>query len=232
MRKPAPFGHMPDLHMPLRDAVRGVSRLADATEEALEPAARLLPEPIRSRLRKAMISLESAGRRLVSSPVTSGSIKDAAAFLSGDSVDTAARDACAAVFCYAWDHLHESGLKHNHLISETVLADVFSHLDAAAEQGGSQRAALIVSRILRSSAIGPMPGLAGVSSEADKAEELVALSAIAVWLLTDRADGVSEEEKLLDLSLALTVAVRDELLQAKDDAVAVAQLLESAAVHL
>ena len=34
--------------MPLRDALRGVATLADAAEEALEPASTLLPERLRS----------------------------------------------------------------------------------------------------------------------------------------------------------------------------------------
>lgn len=44
MRKSSPFPFLPDLERPLR----GGTSLADATEEALEPAAKLRPEPLRA----------------------------------------------------------------------------------------------------------------------------------------------------------------------------------------
>ena len=46
------FSLLPDLNMPIRDALRGVASLADATEDMLEPAAKLLPEPLRSRFQQ------------------------------------------------------------------------------------------------------------------------------------------------------------------------------------
>ena len=46
---PKKFTLLYDMNMPIRDALRGVVSLADATEDMLEPASKLLPEPLRSR---------------------------------------------------------------------------------------------------------------------------------------------------------------------------------------
>ena len=63
--------------MPLRDALRGVATLVDATEDVLEPAAQLLPEPLRSRFKHSLDALEAAWKRLISAPTDAQQIQKA-----------------------------------------------------------------------------------------------------------------------------------------------------------
>ena len=76
--KSSTFSFLPGMQMPLRDALRGVTSLADATEDMLEPATRLMPEPLRARFRHALESLEAAGKRLLDAPIDTNQIHTAA----------------------------------------------------------------------------------------------------------------------------------------------------------
>ncbi len=224
------FGFLPDLNRPLRDAARGISRLADATEEALEPVAQLLPEPLRTRMHNAMLSMEAAGHRLIASEIAPETVMAAQDFVTGRALDADARAACTSTLTYAWDHMRDCGLRHDHMISETVLSDVLSRVEPGATN--AERAAALISTIRGSSAIGRLPGLAGLATAEDEPLLVLALTAIFVWLISDRAATVVEEEKLLDLSLALVLAMRDDIAQVADDSAALADTLEDIARHL
>lgn len=222
---------MPDLKAPLRDALRGVAGLAEVTEEALEPAARILPEPLQARFRSAVNALEDAGRRLLEAPFDRRHLDEAAAFVAGGDTGRAAMDSCATVICFAWEHLHEAGLTEHHLISETILTRSLARVQTV-DGRGPVRAAALVQAIRASSAIGRMPGVAGVSSRDGQRAVDVALASILVWLLAERADSMAEEARLLDLSFALVSAIRDDVLAALDDPDGMARLLASASAHL
>ena len=223
-----------DLKMPLRDALRGAATLADATEDMLEPAAQLFPEPMRTRFRHALQSLEQVGRRLTEAPIGTAQIAAAARFLSGRQVDSAASDACASVLVYAWDHLHEASVTHRHMISEIIVAERMSRIARArpAHADDTAFAATVLTNIRRSSAIGLIPGWSR-SIPADEETEIdLALLTIGVWLLTGRADTMTEEETLLDLSMALVRAMENEAASVFDDDARLARFLGDTAAHL
>ncbi|MEL7184094.1 MAG: hypothetical protein AAFY65_13500 [Pseudomonadota bacterium] len=76
---------------PLRDAMRGVNRWADAAEHAFEPAAALLPGPLRSSAKSTLQAFEDAGATLLESSLAAKDILraslvliDGAAALEGE----------------------------------------------------------------------------------------------------------------------------------------------------
>ena len=232
MPKTSTFGFLPALPMPLRDALRGVASLADATKEILEPAARLLPEPVQSRFHQALASLEKAGKRMMNGPVDMGQIHLAAQVLTAAKTDVAALHSCATVFVQAWEHLDQASTGHRHLISETIVADRLTRTRAASDLSGAEFAAAVVIGIRKSSAIGLLPGLTrGMTAEDDSRID-AALLAIAVWLLSNRAESVPEEEKVLDLALALVRALQSELADPFGDAARLARFLSDTSAHL
>lgn len=225
-------GVLAGLDMPLRDALRGVATLADATEDMLEPAARLLPEPLRSRFRGALEALEQAGKRLIHAPIDTRRIAHAAEFLAGRTAPDAGAGATASVIVYAWEHLTETRVAHRHLISETIVADHLARQRAASERRGTGFAAEVLLDLRASSAIGVLPGLARGISGQEEAEVDLALLAIAVWLVSSRAGTLEEEEKLLDLAIALVRALQPEATAALADSDALARFLDATAAHL
>lgn len=232
MAKQSPLSFLHDLQMPLRDALRGVATLADATEEALEPAAQLFPEPLRTQFRHALEALDRVGKRLVHAPITVAQIDSAAQFLTGDATDTASAETCASVLVFAWEHLDDQSAKHRPMISETIVADRMRRVRGASQATGVDFAAAALIDLRRSSAIGMMPGLARGSSAAEAPETDLALLTIGVWLLTGRAGSMAEEEKLLDLSMALVRALRDNAATAFADPSGLARFLEDTSKHL
>ncbi|MCI5110070.1 MAG: hypothetical protein MRY75_05905 [Marivita sp.] len=226
------FSLLPDLNMPIRDALRGVASLADATEDMLEPAAKLLPEPLRSRFQHAMQALEQAGKRLIHAPIDMDQIRAAAEFATGSTADPSGVPAAARVIVYAWEHLNETSVEHRHLISETIVADRLSRLGRDSALTGCQNTAAIVLDLRQSSAIGLMPGLARGITDAEETEVDLALVAIAVWLASKRAENLVEEEKLLDLSMALVRALQTEAASALGNPGAFADFLSDTSSHL
>lgn len=230
-KKPAP-NFLPDLVMPLRDALRGVATLAGASEDMLEPAARLLPEPLRSRFRQALKSLEAAGKRLIYAPVDMPQIDLAARFLSASETGKPALEACAAVIVYAWEHLNEAGGSHRFMISETLVADRLTRAAGTSQASGVAFGADMLAALRQSSAIGLMPGLTRSIATTDETEVDLALLAIAVWLLSNRPDTVEAEEKLLDLSVALVRALQYETRTNFSDRGALERFLSETSSHL
>ena len=222
----------PDLRMPLRDALRGVVALADATEEMLEPVAQILPEPLRTRFRHTLKSIDKVGKRLIDFPITTQKLESASRFLVAQETDTAAAEACATVFAYAWEHLDGSSATHRHMISETIVLDCMVRLRDKTDLVGTDFAATLITDLRGSTAFGLLPGLTLRMSAEDEAKIDLALLAIAVWLLTERAGILSEEEKLLDLSTALIRAMHAESQKAFSDVTHLAHFLAATSAHL
>lgn len=221
-----------DLRMPLRDALRGVVTLADATEAMLEPAAQLFPEPLRSRFRDALGSLEQVGKRLIDFPITTDQLEAASRFLVGATKQDAAARTCATVFVYAWEHLDAASVTHRHLISETIVADRMVRLRDTTSVLGLDFAAMMLADLRGSTAFGLLPGLTRRVSAEDEAEIDLALVAITIWLLTDRAGTLHDEEKLLDLAVTLTRALKADAQKALSDVHDLARFLADTSAHL
>ena len=232
MTKSPPFSFLPDLKMPLRDALRGVATLADAAEDKLEPASALLPERLRLRFHTALKSVERAGKRLIVAPIDMGQIEAASRFVNGKDTSREARQACTLVILFAWDHLSEASVDHHYLISETIIADRLSRAAETSEATGADFAAVLVGDIRRSSAIGRMPGFARRIHSGEETEVDLALLAIATWLLSSRAETLDEEEKLLELSLALVRALHADVPDLFDDGSKLARFLAETSSHL
>lgn len=232
MSKLPPFGILPALPMPLRDALRGVATLADAAEEALEPASALLPPRFRSRFHSALKSVERAGKRLITSPITMDNIETASQFLTGVDKSREARHACTMVLVFAWDHLSEAGVNHHFMVSESIIADRLSRLATTSNAQGSDFAAALIGDIRNSSAIGRMPGIARRIHATEATEVDVALLAIGTWLMSKRTDAMEEEEKLLELSLALVRALHADIPDLFGDQALLSGFLADTAAHL
>lgn len=230
--KPSTLSFPPDLQMPLRDALRGIASLADATEDMLEPAAQLLPEPLRSRFHNALTSLEQAGKALTHSPIDIKQIETASRFLKAAETGKEAVETCATVFVYAWEHLNEASVSHSHLISETIVADRLARTHSTSRLIGVDFAAAVLADIRSSSAIGLMPGLTrGINGEEETEVDLVLLS-VTVWLLSGRAETLADEQNLLDLSIALVRALQIEAQAVFEDGPRLAHFLSDTSAHL
>jgi hypothetical protein len=229
--RPAPF--FPDPKIPLRDVLRGAASIADGTHHALGPAAKMLPEPLRAGLSAAFRSLRSTGKRLISAPLSMAEIAQAARFVQGASPERAAAETTAVVIGHAWSHLEQAlGPDRPHpLLSETLLAQELARLPQGAETPG-MAAARLVRAVLGAGVIGAAPGLYTHLSAEEKADTTLALLAIVVWLLSDRCPSLAEEDRLVDLALALLVATRDEALEAVSDEVQLAGFITRASDHL
>lgn len=214
------------LRMPLRDALRGVASLADATEDALEPAVALLPDSVQGGFRAGLGAARSVGRRLMTAPIDTGAVRAAADMLAARA---RAPETLATVVAYAWEHLRGGG--QGHLISETLLAARLSTLPpAGADPAG--RAAHLVADIRTSAIIGRRPSLHSEAHRAEQARIDHALAAIAVWLLAARGRTMAEEETLLGLAFALTAATRGDAPADPDDVEGLARHLQTLADHL
>ncbi len=214
------------LQMPLRDALRGVSSLADATEETIEPAVALLPEPIRDGFRAGLRAVHSVGRRLKAAPIDPGAVRAAADTLADRA---AAPETLATVVVYAWEHL--PGGRHGDFMSETLLAGRLSTRPLTG-RAPAERAARLIADIRTSAIIARRPGLADADRGVEQARIDQALIAIALWLLAARAPGMAEEETILGLSSALVAATRDGVPDRMEDAAGLARYLQALADHL
>lgn len=214
------------LQMPLRDALRGVASVADAAHGRLEPAAALLPEPVRQGFREGLDAARSAGRRLMAAPIDEEDVERAAAMLAGRA---RAPDAFANVVAYAWQHLR--GEAPGPLVSETLIAGRFSvrRLRGATPEA---RAAQFATEFRVSSVIVRRPGLTAAEQAADQAALDHGFTAIAVWLLAARGATMAEEETLLTLSSALVHAARTDMPADYEDEAAFARHLRILADHL
>lgn len=220
MRHPPPI--LAALRMPLRDALRGAATLAGGAEEALEPAAALLPEPLRAPFRAGLRAVRSAGRGLMTAPIGMAEVAEAAAMLEGRA---AAPETLATVATYAWAHLRPAG--QGHLMSETLLAARLAALSIPGRTP-AERAAHLVADLAHSPAIARLPGPRREGG--DGVED--ALAAVVVWLLAARGGDMAEEEALLDLAAALVEATRPGAPRAGDDPAALARHLQTLADHL
>lgn len=229
MPRPAGFDRLQQAQMPLRDALRGVSRIAEATESALEPAARLLPDPIRAPFHHALKSMGKVGNQLTKTSVSSQQIKRASCFLTGaDRSETALMD-CVVSFAHGWDSLTREGPCREEAISETLLSELFARQPMQPEPVGAEQAAQILVAIDRSGAIARMPSLAPAF---DATAHALVLLAIVTWLLTDRAETREGEESLLALAYALVRATCKEPHETLQDKTRLKTVLTDWADHL
>ena len=199
---------------PLRDLLRGAKTAADATEEILEPASKIVPRPVRTVFRSALEAAEASGRSILSDRLGQHEIDAASRFLAGDEATSGAASAFVRALGYGWDKcLRSDPARHRLLISETVATHAVARFQSSksGDPVGEMRAAQIIASLQKDRATGRMPGTP-VSSASERKRAHLALVAIALWLLADRPASPAEEDRILELSFALTQALGDDLM--------------------
>ena len=219
---------------PLRDLLRGAKTAADATEEILEPASRIVPRPLRTVFRSALEAAEASGKSILSDRLGQHEINAASRFLAGDDTSSGAASAFVRALGYGWEKCLRSDPARNRLlISETVAGHAVARFQSSASEypSGEMRAAQIIASLQKDRAIGRMPGTP-VSSESERNRANLALIAIALWLLADRPASPTEEDRILELSFALTHALGDDLMPKLSTADEIAEELARLRSHI
>ena len=218
--------------MSLRDAFRGVASFVDATEGALEPAAGLVPSPLRRRVKETLRKIEGHSRRLSVAPISTDDVAAAAAFVNGCVSGSAPPKSFVAIFVFAWDHLSQGNERRCSMISEVLLTVALSGLHLSSDLSPFQRSAELCVYLHNSNAIGAVPGLIGDFSHDRRASDEATLVAIFVWLLCDRAGDIPGEERLLDFADALVMVMLDQSGSLVDEPDRLAVMLEAASRHI
>ena len=221
MRYPTLPFPLSSLRVPVRDALRGLATFADATEDTLQPAMDLLPEGLRTSLHSALERLEASGQRWMDASIVHMDICVASDVVAGRVSTGADQEACARVIAFAWDHLRPIG-QSRLMISETLLATRLS----------SDSAAHLYIQLRTSSVIGTLPGVPAPRGAEDQEDVDLRLFALMIWLLAARADTLEDEQKLLHLAGAMSVAMKAEILAAVDQPDQIAEHLQALSDHL
>ena len=192
------------LKAPLRDALRALSGVADLSEEALEPVARMVPEPFRHAVRDTLHAMKQATVGDVVSRLDRDRLAAASGFVNGAAEGA---DACARMMGFAWDYLSARAAVRPHwMFSEAVAATALRKLPSDAVT----RPALACRAVLTSAAIGELPAAPVVQAAPGGHTPESLLTAAIVWLLTARADSAEEELRLLDMAAALCRSIPAE----------------------
>ena len=230
MRPPIKPRVRPSIKQPLRDIMRGVGMFAEMTEDTLEPAANLLPGPVRRTFHGVLTSLEAVGSRAVTPPLDVHTISSAAQFVKAD---TAQGDtSLVQAFAFAWQKSSALRTERHFLFSEVVAARALGALQMASDLTPEMRGAIIFKTLAKAHPMGRMPGVDPSLSAEDETQVSLFLFAALVWLSTERARTLDEEEQLLDLALALTMAKKDAVSQSFNDLEQVAAALQDMADHV
>ncbi len=230
MRPPIKPGAPPNIKQPLRDIMRGVGLFAEMTEDTLEPAASLLPSPVRKTFHGVLTSLEAVGARAVAPPLDVHTIASAAHFVRLPTLDGAA--SLVQVIAFAWQKASALRTERHFLFSEVVAARALNALQIAPDLPAEMRSAMIFKTLTKAQPMGRMPGVDSSLSAEDETEVSLFIFAALVWLLSERARTLEEEGQLLDLALALTMAKKDLVAESFDDLESVGHALCDMADHL
>lgn len=230
MRPPIKPGAPPSIQHPLRDIMRGVGMFAEMTEETLEPAANLLPGPVRQTFRGVLTSLEQVGARAVTPTLDVRTIALASHFVSG--AEHGESEAFVQALAFAWQKASSLREDRHFLFSEVIAARALNALQVAPDTPPELRGALIFNALVKAHPMGRMPGVEPSLSAADEIEVDLFLFAALVWLFTERADTLGGEEQLLDLALALTMAKKEAVAKSFDDLDHLARALRDLADHV
>ena len=223
---------MASFEMSLRDAFRGIASFVEATEDALEPAASLVPHPLRSRVKDTLRRIEDHSKRLAVAPISIDDISNAAAFIAGADDNSVPPEDFSAIFGFAWDHLAQVNEQRRGIVSEMLVTRGLSGFRFSDGLTPCERAAELCLHLRASRAIGMMPGLIDDFDDQDRISNDAAMSAVFVWLLCERAADIAGEERLLDLAEALVLAMLDKSVSAFEARDQLAAMLETASRHI
>lgn len=217
---------------PFRDILRGMTSMAGATEDMLQPAARALPGPLRDAVKQALRTLEGQGDRLLTPDITQDDIRRAAAFLRGDVHGRGDAAGCARVLAFAWARLRSATPDDHHMLSETVAASRLVALRDGGPLGAADHAAHLFADLRAWHVAGHAPGLPVPLARDEQDAVDLKLVAVMVWLLSERGADIAEESALLDMAMALARACRHGVLAAIGDPDRLAHELKTLSDHL
>ncbi len=220
------------LKMPLRDILRGVTAVADLTEEVLEPATALLPGPVHATFKSALATFEGAGARAVTPSIDAADIARAASYIKGKDSSRDALETFVNVLAFAWERAQTGNEDQYLLLSETVAAASLAVGSKGEVEAAEMRAADLLLALRKTNAASRMPGIPMSPGEEERAYIDQILLATTVWLLSERALDLAEEERLLELSRALVQAIGDEVRGSFADRDQLANQLRRLADHL
>ena len=191
---------LPDLRVPLRDAIRGAGVIADLVGRTLEPASHTLPEGLRTRIDHGLRLSRRFGHRLVRVPLDTERLRAAGRFVSGK--DTRDAGACAAVVAVAWAQLQGESGAVRYPLNETLLTELFRRRARVRTGAGPDFAIHFLLDLRQCVTPGSRPG---ASAPAVREVDTVIL-AIVLWLLAERPTTVAADLRLLDLARAYVSA--------------------------
>jgi hypothetical protein len=203
---------------------------AEMTEDTLEPAANLLPGPVRRTFHGVLTSLEAVGSRAVAPPLDVQTIASASQFVKADSAGDAA--SLVQVLAFAWQKASALRTERHFLFSEVVAARALGALQMAPDLSPDVRSAMIFKALVKAHPMGRMPGVDPSLNAEDETQVSLFIFATMVWLCTERARNLGEEEQLLDLALALTMAKKETVVRSFDDLEQVGHALQDMADHV
>jgi hypothetical protein len=220
------------LGMPLRDLMRGVASIAESTEIALEPALSSLPLGARDVFGRALQAIEEEGARLLAPQIGHDDIRRAAEFLRGTANRRRDAECCARVLGFAWDYMRGDDEHTYDILSETLAVSRLAALRNAPAISENEHAAQLFLDLRGWRVVGSLPGLPISEAAAQREATDLKLFALMAWLLTHRAEDRDAEIELLKMALALTQALRSDILAALADQSRLAAQFKIVADHL
>ncbi|MEM8948184.1 MAG: hypothetical protein AAGA21_04960 [Pseudomonadota bacterium] len=220
------------LKMPLRDILRGVATAADVTEEVLEPATALLPGAVQTPFRSALAAFEQAGSRAVTPTIDASDIAVAKDYLKGVDQSRNALETFVSVLAFVWERALSRHGNHQLLFSETVAAASLAVGAGGDDKTSYARAAAILTRLKKANAASRVPGTPVALSEEEGVYVDKTWLSASVWLLSERAPNLTDDIRLLELAMALTEALENDVIIAMADEVLLIETMQSLAEHL
>ena len=205
------------LRLPLRDALRGVRKASELSDDLLKPVREALPEPVRDFLRDALQTAEAAGQRVVSSPnPTADEMAETVAALQGHVGETGTTARVIAFGLETALAARQSRL----LVSETVAAlAVRGAFDNLPDNTTPAARAVAAYRALSADHVaGRMPGTGIALGQSDEVDIDAALLTVMLWLLAERPADPDEEQAIVGIAAGLlTATLENEDLRTLDD---------------
>jgi len=197
------------IKVPLRDLLRGVSAFAAATNEAMTPSGPTLPFPIPSPFLLAKDAVGAASARVADINVDVAEIAAASAALKAHESQQVDRRAFCRVVVQAWSRLLSLSKSKHVIVSEVIVAGGFEGSWMKPGNTPEDTAANIVFNLRAIRAAGRFPGTPFPISPEEQSDIDLSLYTTALWLLADRERGIAEENQLLELAFAFTMAQKE-----------------------
>ncbi|WP_339757446.1 hypothetical protein [uncultured Hoeflea sp.] len=232
MRDRNDFSLKSAIKMPLRDLLRGVSAFAAATNEAMTPAGPALPFSIRSPFLLANDAVGVASARIADIEIDIAEIAAASAALKAQDKQQVDRLMFCRVLYQAWSRLLLLSPSKHVIVSEIVVVSGFERGWAKPGKTPQDTAANIILSLRTMRAAGRFPGTPFPASPEEQSDIDLTLYATVLWLLADREGDIAEENRLLELAFAFSMAQKEAVISSLQAREALAMSLQGLAEQL